>query len=271
MPESFTLIYVLGGLISLAIIAMSTFFILKASRRAKEIGMDKKVVTETIKNSAIFTIVPSIPIVIGVGIMMQYLGLAIPWIRLTVIGALQYELVTMDAAQNALFSVNPAYTTEMLVATAVVMMTLCILAGPIFNILFYKKYQTKLADMQKKNSKKMDTITGGLLGGLLAGMLSAIIVGGIFTIGDPQTYSGGVNNYGEIILITLAASIIIMAICGIVLVVFKQKWIENYALPLTIIGALAIAYAFVPVFDAKYAAQATEIIRVISTVVPSLI
>ena len=36
--------------------------------------------------------------------------------------------------------------------------------------------------------------------------------------------------------------------CGVILKVFKQKWIENYALPITILGSLAIAYACVPLF-----------------------
>lgn len=252
MQKSYAVIFVLGGLIAVSIIAMSIFFIIKAMKRAKAIGMDKSVVWETVKNSAIFSIVPSIPIVIGIGIMMQYLGLAIPWIRLTVIGALQYELIAMDTAEKALSSINSNYNPQMLIATAVIVMTLSIVSGPVFNGIFYKKYQTKLADLQKKNSRLMDTITGALLGGLIAGMLSAIIVNGFFTIGNPQTYTGGVNNYGEIILITLAASVLIMGLCGLVMIVFKQKWVENYALPITIIGALAIAYAFVPVFDNKY-------------------
>lgn len=248
MPQSFAIIYVLGGLIAAAIICMSLFFIVKAVKRAKVIGMDTKKIKETVKNSAIFSIVPSIPIVIGIGIMMQYLGLAIPWIRLTVIGALQYELIAMDQAQTSLAEMG-SFPTEVVIATAVVIMTLSILSGPLFNAIFYKKYQGKLADLQQKNSRLMNTITGALLGGLLAGMLSAIMVGGIFTVGKtPAPDASGVVTYGEVTLITLAASLLIMAICGIILKVFKQKWIESYALPITILGSLAIAYACVPLF-----------------------
>lgn len=248
MPKSFTIIYVLGGLIAAAIIAMCLFFIFKSVKRAKAIGMDKKVIKETVKNSAVFSIVPSIPIVIGIGIMMQYLGLAIPWIRLTVIGALQYELIAMDQAQTALNEMG-AFPQEVVIATAVVIMTLSILSGPIFNAIFYKKYQGKLADLQQKNARLMNTVTGALMGGLLAGMLSAILVGGAFTVGKPPAPDAtGVTTYGEVTLITLAASVVIMAICGVILKVFKQKWIESYALPITILGSLAIAYACVPLF-----------------------
>lgn len=245
MPKSYTIVYVMGGLIAAAIICMCMFFIVKSFARAKAIGMDTKKLKGAIKNSAIFSIVPSIPIVIGIGIMMQYLGLAIPWIRLTVIGALQYELIAMDQV-----GLTTAQSSPTLIATAVTVMTLSIMSGPIFNAIFYKKYQGKLDALQKKNSKLMDTVTGALLGGLLAGMLSAIMVGGIFSIGSPVTNAGGAVSYGEVVLITLASSVFIMALCGVILTVGKQKWIESYALPITILGALAIAYAFVPVFAA---------------------
>ena len=243
MVESFAIIYVLGAIIALTIILMSLAFLFKALKRAKAIGMDRKVVTDTIKNSAIFSIVPSIPIIIGVGIMMQFVGLAIPWIRLTVIGALQYEILALDAAGGTVIG-----ATENTIATAVVVMTISIISGPLFNAIFYKKYQTKLLELQQKNERKMNAITGALLGGMLAGIMSSLIVGGFFGIGNPVTDASGITTYGEITLITLAASVVLTGICGVILLVGKQKWIESYTLPISILGALAVAFLFVPVF-----------------------
>ena len=243
MVESYLSIFILGGAIAVAIILMSVFFIIRAMRRAKQIGMDKKIIKDTIRSGAVFSIVPSIPIVIGIGILMQSLGLAIPWIRLTVIGALQYELIAMNQAQSALGSAE-SYSPEVFIATATVIMTLSIISGPVFNALFYKRYQGKLAALQEKNGKLMNTVTGALLGGLLAGMLSSILVGGIFSIGNPVTDASGVTTYGEITIITLLSGMVIMGLCGVLLKVLKQKWIESYALPITILGALAVAYAF---------------------------
>ena len=243
MVSSPVIIFVIGGIIAAVIILMSLVFLFKAVRRAKAIGMDKKIVTETIKNSAVFSIVPSIPIVIGVGIMMQYLGLAIPWIRLTVIGALQYEMLAMSQA-----GVAPGTGDTVAIATAAVIMTLAILTGPLFNAILYKKYQNKLYDLQQKNQKLMDTVTGAMLGGMLSGIMSAIIVGACFTIGSPVTDGSGITTYGEVTLITLASSIVITAICGAIMIFGKQKWMESYALPISILGSLAIALAVVPVF-----------------------
>lgn len=247
MVKSFPIIYVLGGIIAATIIAMSVFFILKSLKRAKKIGMDMSKIKKAITSSAVFSIVPSIPIVVGIGIMMTGLGLAIPWIRLTVIGALQYELIAYDQANKAL--TGSGVSQEVIVATAVTVMTLSILSGPVFNAIAYKKYQGKLADLQQKNSKLMNTLTGALLGGLLAGMLSSILVSGIFAVGNPSTEeSTGITTYGEITLITLATSLLIMGICGVIIKLGKQKWLENYALPITILGALATAYGFTFVF-----------------------
>ena len=100
--------FLLGGLIVTAILAMSFMFLFKAVKRAKQIGMKKEVVRKAVFSSAIFSIVPSIPIVIGIGIMMPWLGLAIPWIRLSVIGALQYEIIAMNQATAAIGVTSPA-------------------------------------------------------------------------------------------------------------------------------------------------------------------
>lgn len=244
MVDSPVIIFVIGAIIAAVIILMSLVFLFKAVRRAKAIGMDKKVVTETIRNSAIFSIVPSIPIVIGVGIMMQFLGLAIPWIRLTVIGALQYEMLAMNQA-----GVAAGVGDAVAIATAVVIMTIAILTGPLFNAIFYKKYQNKLYDLQKKNERKMNAITGAMLAGMLSGIMSAIIVGACFTIGNPpEADASGVVTYGEITLITLASSVVLTAICGAIMIFGKQKWMESYALPISILGSLAIAFVFVPIF-----------------------
>ena len=100
--------------------------------------------------------------------MMSFLGLAIPWIRLTVIGALQYEIIAMDQVEIT----KMAVITEPMVATALIIMTISIVSGPLFNLFFYEKFKNKLVDLQNNNKRLLDTITGSLLGGILAGLAS---------------------------------------------------------------------------------------------------
>jgi len=247
MPKDYPLVFVLGGVIAATILAMSTFFLIKSVKRAREIGMSAGRIKTAIKSSALFSIVPSIPIVIGVGIMMSFLGLAIPWIRLTVIGALQYEIIAMDQVEIT----RQAVITDAMVATALIIMSISILSGPLFNILFYKKLKGKLDDLQKKNKRLLDTITGSLLGGILAGLASYIIVAAFFSSGKPASESSvtTVAN-GYITLITLGFSMTVMLVCGILISKLKWKWLENYALPLTILLSMAAAYglSFVTAF-----------------------
>ncbi len=92
MPKSLASVWIIGAIIVFSVLVMSVVFLLKAIRRGKAIGMSKETINQAIKSSAIFSIVPSIPIVIGVGILMTFVGMAISWIRLSVIGALQYEI-----------------------------------------------------------------------------------------------------------------------------------------------------------------------------------
>ena len=244
MPNTYSLIWIIGVVIVLAVCIMSVVFLIKSIKRAKAIGMQSSTIKKIITSSAVFSIVPSIPIVIGVGILMSFVGMGIAWIRLSVIGALKYEIF----AQQLVFTEGAGIDTIQLIGTSLLLMTFGIISGPIFNAVAYKKYQGKLASIQEKNSKLMDGISGALMGGMLSGMISSIIVTAIFNIGNPITDKAGITTYGEVTLIALSSSIVIMALCGVVLKVFKQKWIENYALPISMLGAMAIAYACVPLF-----------------------
>ncbi|MGI6594950.1 MAG: DUF5058 family protein [Christensenellales bacterium] len=240
---NFPLVFALGAVIAATIIVMSVVFLLKAIKRGKQIGMTNEQFKKAITTSAVFSIVPSIPIVIGVGIMMQFLGLAIPWIRLTVIGALQYEISAVFAVSD-----GAAELTAGMLVSATLVMTISIISGPLFNAIFYKKYQGKLMEMQVKNKPKMDAITGSLLSGMLAGIISAILIGGFFTLNNTEPDSSGIVTNGAVTLITLAVSMGIIAICGVIMKVFKQKWLENYALPLSILGAMLVAFFVHPIF-----------------------
>ncbi len=245
MPKSLASVWIIGAIIVFSVLVMSVVFLLKAIRRGKAIGMSKETINQAIKSSAIFSIVPSIPIVIGVGILMTFVGMAISWIRLSVIGALQYEIY----AQQIVFTSGDGADNQLvLIGTALTLMTVGIISGPLFNAIFYKKYQNKLAELQQKNAKVMDSVTGALMGGMLAGMTSAIVINAFFMIGKPSTDAASITTYGEITLISWAASVVIMGICGVIIKVGKQKWLENYALPLAMIGAMGIAYAFTSVF-----------------------
>ena len=84
------LMYGLALFVVAFVIVQSVFFMAKANKRAKEIGMDKAVVKQTILSSVLFTIAPAISILETVLALASALGIVLPWIRLSVIGILAY-------------------------------------------------------------------------------------------------------------------------------------------------------------------------------------
>ena len=97
------IIFALAAVVIGVVIAQSVFFLVKAYKRGLELGIEKSVMIDTIKRSAIFTIAPAVAIFMGVVSLVKMLGLALPWLRLSIIGAVTYEL---PAAKNALEAIG---------------------------------------------------------------------------------------------------------------------------------------------------------------------
>ena len=93
------LLYIMAGVLIAVVLAQSVFFLVKAYRRSKELGMDQKKVKKTIISAGVFTIAPAVAIVISVMTLSRKLGIPMPWLRLSVVGSMSYETV---AANNTL-------------------------------------------------------------------------------------------------------------------------------------------------------------------------
>ena len=85
--------YAMAAFIILFVVVESVFFMVKASKRAKELGISKETIKDTIISAALFTIAPAISILATVLVLASALGIVLPWIRLSVIGNLAYETV----------------------------------------------------------------------------------------------------------------------------------------------------------------------------------
>ena len=96
------ILFIIAGLLVAVVLAQSVFFLLKALRRSKEIGMDQIKIRKTIKTAAIFTIAPAVSIVISVIALSKSLGIPLPWLRLSVVGSMSYETVAASNAMEAM-------------------------------------------------------------------------------------------------------------------------------------------------------------------------
>ena len=121
---------------------------------ATEMGMDEKVLKRTITSSATFTLLPSISILLGVIALSGTLGIPFSWLRLSVIGSLQYELnVAEIAAQSiGLSGLRLAEMDIQSFVTIALVMTIGILGGLLYTIFFLKPYLKKIQSKPKKES-----------------------------------------------------------------------------------------------------------------------
>ena len=137
------------------IMAMCLVFCMKSYRAGVAIGMEKKALKKVITSSMTFTLLPSISILLGVIALSGTLGVPLSWLRLSVIGALQYELNVADiAAQGVgLSGLNLAELNIGAFVTIALVMTIGILGGVVCCIFFLKKYMNKLQGKGKKEKQ----------------------------------------------------------------------------------------------------------------------
>ena len=227
-PFLFTVVAIILTLV----MAQAVFFLVRAWRQAKKLGIETSKLKSVVKSSAIFTIVPAISILIGVIALSKKLGLPLPWLRLSVIGALTYETAAAEAAAGAL-GTSIGDTSTLLTAsqftTIAWVMTLGIMAGVILTPLISRKLLSGVDKLEKRD-KRWGEI---LMSALFIGMISAFL-GMIFgKVGEGLT--------GWIPVFVMLSSMLIMLICAVLIKKLKIKWIEDYAMPISMIGAMALA------------------------------
>ena len=181
-PNS-TFIYIVAGIVILFVLAQSVFFLIKSIRRAKQINMNMKTVAKTIGSTTVFTLAPAFSILLGVVTLSGFLGLPLPWIRLSVIGAITYELPAATSTANALGISLSEIISDPKVYTAIAwVMTLGILPSIILTPILIKKVQNGIVKIQAKDSKWGDIFMTSLFMGMISafsGMVFSHVTEGI--------------------------------------------------------------------------------------------
>ncbi|MBO5502796.1 MAG: DUF5058 family protein [Clostridia bacterium] len=225
-----TFIYWVSAAVILVVVAQSVFFLIKSVQRAKTVGISMSTVRKTILSSTLFTIAPAVSILIGIITLSKFLGLPFPWLRLSILGAVTYELPAATIAANAMgTSVTETITDPKVFATIAWTMTLGIIAGILLVLFGLKKIQKGMNSIGGKDTRWRDIVMDALFLGMISafvGMLFADIRQGL---------------PGFIPLAVALASALLMAICGILMKKCKMSWLEQYALPISMLGAMALS------------------------------
>ena len=260
--------YLLGIIVTVFVLGGCSFFIIKAYREAKRLNMDPKIIKKTITSSIIFTILPSISILVGIFALAGQLGIPLPWIRLSVIGALHYE---GTAAKTALQFLQERGITESAVqiTTIATVMTVGIISGPLFCLFGFKAYDKKI--LSKSNApaetedKPVDAVQAKPKRGFGDVLFSAVFIAMITCLlvwdsVEPFLKNNNLTNGTEKEIIAaieffekkpyltdkLYLPIVVavvafgcMALCEFLEKKCKQKWLADFSLGLSMILGMA--------------------------------
>ena len=239
------IMYLIVGVVVAFVALVCVVFMVRAYKAGIEIGMDKYKLKQTITSSATFAILPSVGILLGVIALAGSLGIPLPWLRLSVIGALHYETQVAEAAAEAvgLPGLSATYMTKEAFVTIALVMSVCIIWGMVFSIFFTKKY-TGGSKKEKKDKKKsvFDGFGDKAMTAMFVGLVSCYI--GSY-IGDFVSSEGLFTFKGDLIPILVAiVSAIIMAIFIYLKEKKNQKWVDSFSIAGSMLVAMASAVLF---------------------------
>ena len=232
------ILFLLAGIIIAAVMGQSVYFLVKAMKRSKAIGMDQTKIRKTIKTAAIFTIAPAVSIVISVITLSKSLGLPLPWLRLSVVGSLSYEAI---AASNALGAMNlelgkvSSLTAQQYVNIALVM-TISIMVGIWLVPVIGKKLLGGMSKLESKDAKWAEIFQNAMFIGMIAAFLGFVFCD-FSMLWNPV--EGVAPTAGLIPVCVMAVSALVMVVLG--LAMRKYKWLGDYALPISLVLGMASA------------------------------
>lgn len=236
--------YLICGGIVFIVALMCLFFMVRAYKAGKAIGMDTAKMKRAIIASATFAVLPSVGILLGVIALSGSLGIPLPWLRLSVIGALHYETQVAEAAAEQVgITLSAAQMMPEAFVTIALMMSFCIIWGIVLTIVFNKKYTERLSgNSGKKGASSFGGFGDKAMTAMFIGLVSAYI--GSY-IGDLVSGNGLFSFTGA--WIPLAVS----AVAGLVMAGFiwlsekkKAAWVDSFSIAGSMLAAMASAVLF---------------------------
>ena len=255
------ILFLIVGLLVAVVLGQSIFFLIKALKRSKALGMDQKKIRKTIGTAAIFTIAPAVAIVISIITLSKNLGLPLPWLRLSVVGSMSYETVAANNALSAMgqFLGSSTPLTAQQYLNVVLVMTISIMMGIWLVPAIGKKLQNGMVKLGNRDKKWADAFSNSLFIGMIAAFLGYVFcdVNQLWTADEngliaktvTQVVDGQqteVTKYfprttGLVPVCVLAVSAVTMLICGLLMRIPKLKWLSEYALPISLVVGMAAA------------------------------
>ena len=254
-------LFLIAGLLVAVVLGQSVYFLVKALKRSKSLGMDQVKIRKTIRTAAVFTIAPAVAIVISVMTLSQTLGLPLPWLRLSVVGSMSYEMVAANNALSAMgqtLGTSKAITPQQYVNVLTVM-TVSIMMGIWLVPAIGKKLQKGMSSLSNRDAKWADIFSNALFIGMIAAFLG-FVFSNVSRLWDAsaRTVTEKVIENGEevqrqtvvsatsglIPVCVMLTAALVMIVCGLLMRKPKLKWLSEYALPISLVVGMAAAIPF---------------------------
>ncbi len=227
-------IFLICGGIVLMVALISVVFMVRAYRAGLALGIEKAKLRRTLTSSVTFTLLPSVSILLGVIALSGSLGTPLPWLRLSVIGALHYETTVADIAARGI-GLSGLKISEMTLeafVTIALLMAVGICWGMLLTALLNKKYTSTIQKASKKNGSSGPGFGDKAMTAMFVGLVCAYI----------GSYIGTFSSTGEYMqLIVLVISALAMA--GFLWLVEKKniRWLESFSMAGSMLIAMAAA------------------------------
>ena len=233
-----TPMFLIVGVVLGFIMLLCVIYLAKSYRAGIAMGMDKTKLRRAITSSATFTLLPSVSILLGVIALSGSLGIPLPWMRLSVVGALHYEGNVADIAARACGMTGGLGSGQMDGTTFVtigLVMTAGILSGCLLCVFLLKKY---LAKIEKNAQKKEKSSTGKKPFGDV--VFSAMFIGLVSAyIGSYVGEGTSAGNWTPLLVALVAGAA--MGVFEYFARVKKVTWLDNFSMATSMLIGMAAA------------------------------
>lgn len=219
---------VVCGLLIVVVFILASLRI--AIKRAKELGFSSEEINKVIKSSAIFSIVPSISIDIGLASLSTVVGTPWAWFRLSVIGALMYELTaagmvtSASGYENMSEFINGADIN--LVPAIFMVMSISIIFAATINIFLGKSYHKGVTKFKSRSGEK-----GSLI-------ISYFTLAMVMVLSLAQLFKGVVSI--SVFITSYLVSITLLKLSA----KYNISWMKEFVLAFALIISMSLSIAF---------------------------
>lgn len=203
-----------------------SYTVWRSYKHGLSIGLTKDQLKTAIESSAIYSIVPSISIVVGLISLSGVIGVPWAWFRLSVVGAVSYELIAAEmtatgAGFASMAELGASANGASLVGTVMFVMSIGILSGVITLLIAGPSVVKGVAKLRDKN---------GAWGALMTGVLSMALIEAFLPMQLVK---------GPVFVAVCATSVVVTILQTLIIKATGWKWMNNFIMAFTLLIGMA--------------------------------